>query len=59
MHFATGELIEILEQDGGRRGRIRVAGAITEVDLTLLPQAVVGDMLLTHAGVALSKVEPE
>jgi hydrogenase maturation factor len=59
MHFATGELIEIIEEGGERRGKIRVGGAVTEVALNLLPEAEIGDTVLAHAGVAISRVESE
>lgn len=59
MHFVTGELVEIYEENGIPMGKLRVAGAITRVALALLPHVQVGDVVLAHAGVAISKVEPE
>ncbi len=59
MHFVTGELVEIYEEDGLRMGKLRVAGTITRVVLTLLPEAQAGDVVLVHAGVAISQVRPE
>ena len=59
MHFVTGEVIEIYEEGGLRMGRVRVGGAITCVSLALLPDVQVGDAVLAHAGVAISKVKRE
>ncbi len=59
MHFTTGELLEIFEENELRMGRVRVGGAVERVALTLVPEARVGDQLLTHAGVALARVRAE
>jgi len=57
LHFTTGTLREVVSEDGNPVGRLDVGGAITRVSLALLPDAKVGDVLLAHAGVALSRVE--
>jgi hydrogenase maturation factor len=59
MHFVTGTLVGITDEDGDRMGKLRVGGAITTVELLLLPEARVGDTVLAHAGVALSIIDPE
>jgi hydrogenase expression/formation protein HypC len=58
MHFVTGELVEIFHENALRMGRVRVGGALDTVALELVPDARVGDLVLLHAGVALSRVEP-
>jgi hydrogenase maturation factor len=58
MQLVTGTLVEIGEEDGLHVGRMRVDGALTRVVLTLVPEARVGDGLLAHAGVALSRLVP-
>jgi hydrogenase maturation factor len=49
-----------LRHDGeGRVGRVSVRGAAIEVALDLVPEAQAGDVVLVHAGVALSLVRDE
>ncbi len=57
--FFTGQIVEIYEADGMRMGKLRVGGALTRVALALLPEARVGDTVLVHAGVAVSKIESD
>lgn len=59
MKFVTGMLVGITDEDGDRIGRLEVGGALTTVELLLLPEAKVGDTVLAHAGVALGIVEKE
>jgi hydrogenase expression/formation protein HypC len=59
MHFVTGEIVDVSERDGLRSGRVRVGGALFPVALELVPEARPGDLVLVHAGVALSRVESE
>ncbi len=54
--FFTGEIVDIFEEDGLRIGKLRVSGAITRVALGVLPDVQIGDMVLIHAGVAVSKI---
>ncbi len=58
MHFVTGEVVAIYQENGLRMGRVRVGGVLTRVSLELLPDLEIGDVVLAHAGVALSKVDP-
>ena len=55
--FYTGQISEIFQQDGLRFGRLRVGGAITRIVLELVPEVKVGDTVLVHAGVAVSKID--
>ena len=41
----------------GRFGRVSFGGVIKEVSLAYVPEAVVGDYVLVHAGFALSIVD--
>lgn len=49
-----GTIVDIHTEGEVRKGRVRVAGAITQVDLTLLPDARPGDTVLAHAGVGMT-----
>jgi hydrogenase maturation factor len=52
----TGRVLSLRQEPHGRCGRVSVRGAQVEVALDLVPEAVVGDAVLVHAGVALSLV---
>ncbi|MEA1964650.1 MAG: HypC/HybG/HupF family hydrogenase formation chaperone [Candidatus Aerophobetes bacterium] len=41
----------------GIKGRVKIGSTEREVNLTLMPDARVGDYVLVHAGFAISKVE--
>ena len=62
-----GELIEIEPSDDlgsgdgeslGRRGLVSFGGARKSICLDFVPEAVVGDYVIVHAGFALSQVDP-
>jgi hydrogenase expression/formation protein HypC len=40
-------------------GRVEIGGVVREADLTLLPEARVGDYVLIHAGFAIQKYDEE
>jgi hydrogenase expression/formation protein HypC len=42
-----------------RQGRVEFGGVIIEVSLACVPEAVVGDYVLVHAGFALNVVDEE
>jgi hydrogenase expression/formation protein HypC len=42
-----------------RSGRVSFGGIIKEVNLSLVPEVVVGDYLLVHAGFAISAIDEE
>lgn len=42
-----------------RTGRVSFGGVVKEVSLALVPEAGVGDYVLVHVGVAISKVDAE
>jgi len=54
-----GRVVEIIDGDGlERRARIDVGGVEREVSLGMVPEAQVGDHLVSHSGFALRLVEP-
>lgn len=54
---------EILETHGGpgglRYGTVRFGGASRDVCLEYVPEAAVGDYVIVHVGLALSRISPE
>ncbi len=56
-----GKLIEISAQldDTFRTGKVSFGGILKEVNLCMLPEAVPGDYVMVHVGVAISKVDEE
>jgi hydrogenase expression/formation protein HypC len=54
---------EILETHGGagglRFGTVRFGAAVREVCLEYVPEALVGDYVIVHVGLAISTVSPE
>lgn len=62
MCLAVPGRIETLSDDSGpmtRRGRVDFAGIVKEVNLSLVPQAGLGDYVLVHAGIAIQRVDRE
>lgn len=53
-----GKLVQVT-QDGDfqRAGKVDFGGVLREVNLSLLPEAVPGDYVVVHVGVALSIVD--
>jgi hydrogenase expression/formation protein HypC len=55
-----GRVIEIEGDDPLlRAGRVDFAGIVKRVNLSYVPEAVVGDYVLVHVGFALSKVDED
>jgi hydrogenase expression/formation protein HypC len=55
-----GKVIEILGADPLlRSARVSFGGAIKEISLACVPDAVVGDYVLVHVGLALSIVDQQ
>jgi len=55
-----GEVLETHDGAGGMRyGTVRFGGASREVCLEFVPDAVVGDFVIVHVGLALSRISPE
>jgi hydrogenase expression/formation protein HypC len=50
-----GEILEITNVDPiARSGRVSFGGIVREVNLSLVPDSVVGDYVIVHAGFAIS-----
>lgn len=54
-----GKILEVGEKDGCRTGRIDFAGIRREAYLDLVPEADVGDYVLVHVGVAITRIDEE
>lgn len=55
-----GEILETHASDlGVRMGTVRFGGADREVCLEYVPEAAVGDYVIVHVGVAISRVSEE
>ena len=54
-----GKIIERYERDGLPMGKIDFGGAVREVCLSYVPEAVVGDYAVIHVGFAISRLSEE
>jgi hydrogenase expression/formation protein HypC len=56
-----GKLISITAQldDTFRYGKVSFGGILKEVNLCMVPDAQIGEYVLVHVGVAISKVDEE
>ncbi|HTT69075.1 MAG TPA: HypC/HybG/HupF family hydrogenase formation chaperone [Gemmatimonadales bacterium] len=55
-----GEILETHAGPGGLRyGTVRFGGASRDVCLEYVPEAAVGDYVIVHVGLALSRIAPE
>ena len=55
-----GKIVSIDSEDPlVRQGRVEFGGVIREVSLACVPEAVIGDYVLVHAGFALNVVDEE
>jgi hydrogenase expression/formation protein HypC len=53
-----GKIISIESDDPVMRtGRVNFSGVVREVNLAYVPEAVIGDYVIVHAGFALNKVD--
>ena len=50
-------IISIEEADGWRTAVVSIAGVERSVDVSLTPQAAVGDFVVTHSGFAISVLD--
>ncbi len=42
-----------------RNGKVSFGGIIKEINLSMVPEAAIGDYVLVHVGVAISKIDEE
>lgn len=58
-----GKVISISGEEGAdavfRQGKVSFGGIIKEVNLCMVPEAAVGDYVLVHVGVAISRIDEE
>lgn len=53
-----GRIAEITEGDPLQRaGKVSFGGVLKEVNLACVPEAVVGDYVIVHAGLAISRLD--
>ncbi len=54
-----GKILEIREPQGGlsRMGRVDFSGIRKEVDLSYVPEALLGDYVIVHVGFAISVLD--
>lgn len=56
----AGQVLEVIEGGGlFARGRVDFGGAVREVSLVCTPEAAVGDWVLVHAGLAITRIDAE
>ncbi|MBK6847068.1 MAG: HypC/HybG/HupF family hydrogenase formation chaperone [Proteobacteria bacterium] len=54
-----GRILSITGEDLARVARVDFGGAAREVSLSFVPEAQVGDYVIVHVGVAISRLDPE
>jgi hydrogenase expression/formation protein HypC len=54
-----GKIVEISETVSGRVARVEFGGVMRPVQLDFVPEATVGDFVVTHVGFAISRVDAE
>ena len=60
MCLAVPGLIEsVTGEDLERAGKVNFSGVVRDVNLACVPEAGVGDYVIVHVGVAISKVDKE
>ncbi len=52
-----GKVIEILDENGLKMGRIDYSGTIQKTCLEYLPEIKIGEYVIVHAGFALNKLD--
>ncbi|MBK7601815.1 MAG: HypC/HybG/HupF family hydrogenase formation chaperone [Acidobacteria bacterium] len=52
-----GKVLSIEGDDLLRSGRVNFGGIVKEINLSYVPEAVVGDYVLVHVGFAISKID--
>ena len=55
-----GEIISVTGDDAlSRCGQVRFGEAVREANLAFVPEAIVGDYVLVHAGIAIGVLQEE
>ncbi len=55
--MCLGVPVRIISLGDAPRGEVEIEGVRREVDLSLVPEAVVGDYVLLHAGFAIQRID--
>ena len=54
-----GRILEVEERDGTKVARVEFGGITRPVQLDFVPEAQVGDYVVTHVGFAISRLDAE
>ncbi len=56
-----GKILRVEETDDPifRKGNVSIGGVTREVNLSMVPDAVIGDYVLVHVGVAINTIDEE
>lgn len=54
-----GKVLDILETNGVRSGRVGFGGIVNQVCLDFVPEVKIGDYVMVHVGFAISRVDRE
>jgi hydrogenase expression/formation protein HypC len=54
-----GKILETVESDGTRVGKVSFGGVARDACLDFVPEAQAGDYVMVHVGFAISKVDEE
>ncbi len=54
-----GKIISVQGEELNRTGRVDFSGVIKDVNLSFVPEALLGDYVIVHVGFAISKVDQE
>lgn len=54
-----GKILEVEEVSGARVARVQFGGITRQVHLDFVPEAEVGDYVVTHVGFAISRLDAE
>ncbi len=53
-----GKIVELTEDEPlARRGKVDFGGVVKTINLSLVPEAGIGDYVLVHVGVAIGRVD--
>ena len=54
-----GKVVSVAENNGLRLGRIQFGGIIRQASLDFVPEAQIGDSVMGHVGLAISRVDAQ
>ena len=56
---APGRIVAITDVEGGVVGRVELGTVVRDVNLMLVPEARVGDFVVTHSGIAVRRLSAD